>query len=279
MFERFTEQARRVIFFARYEASQYGSSYIETEHLLLGILRERRCTLEKLFPRKSAAESEIRKEIEKRITQGKRTPTSVEMPISLECRKVLMLAQETADSLGHKPIEPEHLLIALLRVETCLAAKVLKERGVTPEPIETELAKRPRQERESSPAPHASIALNAILAGFKSFSAEELMHCFADSAEFIDGLGARWSRAEIEKRFEALFAPYAKKNATYIVEGTLAQTNRLSVYTILWKNALLASEERAWMHRMTIVLKLEDAEWKILFAQVTLVKPFSASAS
>jgi ATP-dependent Clp protease ATP-binding subunit ClpC len=40
MFERYTEKARRVIFFARYEASQYGSPYIETEHLLLGSLRE-----------------------------------------------------------------------------------------------------------------------------------------------------------------------------------------------------------------------------------------------
>jgi len=40
MFERYTEKARRVIFFARYEASEYGSPCIETEHLLLGLLRE-----------------------------------------------------------------------------------------------------------------------------------------------------------------------------------------------------------------------------------------------
>jgi len=40
VFERYTEKARRVIFFARYEASQYGSPYIETEHLLLGLMRE-----------------------------------------------------------------------------------------------------------------------------------------------------------------------------------------------------------------------------------------------
>jgi ATP-dependent Clp protease ATP-binding subunit ClpA len=42
MFDRFTEKARRSIFFARYEASTYGSGYIETEHLLLGLLREDR---------------------------------------------------------------------------------------------------------------------------------------------------------------------------------------------------------------------------------------------
>ncbi len=39
MFERYTETARKVVFAARYEASMFGSQYIETEHLLLGILR------------------------------------------------------------------------------------------------------------------------------------------------------------------------------------------------------------------------------------------------
>jgi ATP-dependent Clp protease ATP-binding subunit ClpC len=42
MFERYTERARRVIFFARYEVSNYGIRHIETEHLLLGLLREDR---------------------------------------------------------------------------------------------------------------------------------------------------------------------------------------------------------------------------------------------
>jgi ATP-dependent Clp protease ATP-binding subunit ClpC len=40
MFERYTEKARRVVFFARYEAGQFGSQAIEPEHILLGLLRE-----------------------------------------------------------------------------------------------------------------------------------------------------------------------------------------------------------------------------------------------
>jgi ATP-dependent Clp protease ATP-binding subunit ClpC len=40
MFERYTENARRTIFFARHEASRFGSFCIESEHLLLGLLRE-----------------------------------------------------------------------------------------------------------------------------------------------------------------------------------------------------------------------------------------------
>src|SRR5881397_1641271 len=77
VFERYTEKARRVIFFARYEASQYGSPYIETEHLLLGIMREDRA-LVKQFLGQSNAESEIRAEIEKHIPPRERISTSVE---------------------------------------------------------------------------------------------------------------------------------------------------------------------------------------------------------
>ena len=67
MFERYTEVARRVIFFARYEASQFGSPYIETEHLLLGLLREDEA-LTFRFLRSHASVETIRKHIEGRIT-------------------------------------------------------------------------------------------------------------------------------------------------------------------------------------------------------------------
>ncbi len=114
MFERYTERARRVIFFARYEASQYGSPYIESEHLLLGLLREDRA-LAKWFPGEKNVDAEIRREIEARITPRERISTSVEVPLTSECKKILDRAGETADRLGHRWVETEHLLIAILR--------------------------------------------------------------------------------------------------------------------------------------------------------------------
>jgi ATP-dependent Clp protease ATP-binding subunit ClpC len=63
MFERYTEKARRVIFFARYEASQFGSPYIETEHLLLGLLRENHVIAAKFLPAESSVEV-IRQKVE-----------------------------------------------------------------------------------------------------------------------------------------------------------------------------------------------------------------------
>jgi ATP-dependent Clp protease ATP-binding subunit ClpA len=81
MFERYTEKAQRVIFFARYEASQFGSPYIETEHLLLGLLREDKA-LTFRFLRSHASVESIRKQIEGHITIREKLSTSVDLPLS-----------------------------------------------------------------------------------------------------------------------------------------------------------------------------------------------------
>src|SRR5438067_11207491 len=78
MFERYTEKARRVIFFARYEASQFGSPYIETEHLLLGLLREDKA-LTNRFLRSHASVESIRKQIEGHTTIREKVSTSVDL--------------------------------------------------------------------------------------------------------------------------------------------------------------------------------------------------------
>jgi len=226
MFERYTEKARRVIFFARYEASQYGSPYIETEHLLLGLLREDRA-LAKWFPGESSLEPGIRTEIEGQITQRERISTAVEVPLTEESRKVLKLAGEEADRLGHRHVGTEHVLVALIRVEGSLAAKLLRKRGLKPEAIREQLAKTPGSvnvRASAEPSRGAIATLDSFLAGLKWLSSEELISFFAKNAEFIDASGKRWNREEIWKGFETLFAPYAKKNATHVVEGTLAET-------------------------------------------------------
>jgi ATP-dependent Clp protease ATP-binding subunit ClpC len=127
MFERYTEKARRVIFFARYEASQFGSPYIETEHLLLGLLREDKALTNK-FLRSHASVESIRKQIEGHTTIREKVSTSVDLPLSNECKRVLAYAAEEAERLSHKHIGTEHLLLGLLREEKCFAAEILHER-------------------------------------------------------------------------------------------------------------------------------------------------------
>ena len=140
MFERYTEKARRVIFFARYEASQFGSPYIETEHLLLGLIREDKA-LANRFLRSHGAVDSIRKQIEAHTTVREKVSTSVDLPLSHECKRVLAYAAEEAERLSHKHIGTEHLLLGLLREEKCFAAEILHERGLRLATIREELAR------------------------------------------------------------------------------------------------------------------------------------------
>src|SRR5258708_20428573 len=84
MFEHYTEQSRRVIFFARYEAACLASATIETEHLLLGLMREARSTIEQVLPVSGSALSAIRKTIKARSPAAKGRPrvsTSIALPL------------------------------------------------------------------------------------------------------------------------------------------------------------------------------------------------------
>ncbi|HUO60024.1 MAG TPA: ATP-dependent Clp protease ATP-binding subunit [Candidatus Acidoferrales bacterium] len=150
MFERYTEKARRVIFFARYEASQFGSPYIETEHLLLGLLREDKA-LTNRFLRQHASVDNIRKQIEGHTTVREKGSTSVDLPLSNECKRVLAYAAEEAERLSHKHIGTEHLLLGLLREEKCFAAEILHERGLRLATIREELARTSQEKVQSQP--------------------------------------------------------------------------------------------------------------------------------
>ena len=158
MFERYTEKARRVIFFARYEASQFGSPYIETEHLLLGLLREDKALTNRFLRSPHASIESIRKQIEGRTTVREKVSTSVDLPLSQECKRVLTSAAEEAERLQHKHIGTEHLLLGLLREEKSFAAEILHERGLRLSTIREELG-RVQSEKMSSSRPKETSLL------------------------------------------------------------------------------------------------------------------------
>ena len=139
MFDRYTEKARRVIFFARYEASQFGSPYIETEHLLLGLLREDRALTKRFLPAACSPEL-IRKKIEAVTSVREKVSTSVDLPLSGECKRVLGYMAEESENLSHKHIGTEHLLLGLLREEGSFAAELLRECGLRLETVRSILA-------------------------------------------------------------------------------------------------------------------------------------------
>jgi ATP-dependent Clp protease ATP-binding subunit ClpC len=154
MFELYNEPARRTLFFARFEASRLGVTSIETEHLLLGLLREPRGAVGTLLL--ALPLREIRKELERNRTDEK-ISTSVEIPFSAETKRVLEHASDEADELEHRHIGPEHLLLGLLREKDCVAATTLARHGV-------QLASARERIRELSAAAAKPVPKSAVQA-------------------------------------------------------------------------------------------------------------------
>ncbi|MDR1726334.1 MAG: ATP-dependent Clp protease ATP-binding subunit [Acidobacteriota bacterium] len=163
MFEKYTEKARRVIFFARYEASQFGSPLIETEHILLGLIREDRNLIALFLPGTSASIQELRKEIEGRTLVRERVSTSVDLPFSEESKRALNCATEEAERMTHKFIGTGHILLGLLREEKSVAAGILREHGIRAALIREDLARNQSGQTEKHGAqPRMKNALNLL---------------------------------------------------------------------------------------------------------------------
>ena len=161
MFERYTESARRALFFARYEASELGDLVINTEHLLLGLVRSG--TAARIFADRGVSVQDIRRDIEKsRAASADKVATSVEIPFDREAKVALQFAAEEADRLAHHHIGTEHLLLGLLRVEESSAAAILMNHGwrlpQLREVVATIAAERP----QASHSTEASALIHAL---------------------------------------------------------------------------------------------------------------------
>ena len=138
----------------RATASQFGSP-IETEHLLLGLVREDKAFIFQ-FLRCHASVESICQRIEGHIPIGENVSALVDLPLSTECKRVLDYAAAQAERLSHKHVGTEHLLLGLLREEKCFAAEILHERGLHLSTVREELAHtsqenaQPQRQRESS---------------------------------------------------------------------------------------------------------------------------------
>lgn len=147
MFERYTEEARRVIFFGRYEASQFGCQFIEADFLLLGLARENPSLTVRWL---GLNYGQLRENIAQLYTRGERIATNVDLPLSNESKRVLAYAAEEAERLGHRHIGTEHLFLGLLR-EGCVASKMLKARHQDLKDVRKAMSKDPdRQEMKSA---------------------------------------------------------------------------------------------------------------------------------
>jgi hypothetical protein len=129
MFENYNGKVRRALFFARHYAYKLENSTIDSEHFLLGILREYEGQIWEIFARLGVKPEDIWHAIVgERIFDG--TSTTVEMPLSEESKRILAYTSREAEIMHHATVGPEHLLLGILREEGCTAMRILGQHGV-----------------------------------------------------------------------------------------------------------------------------------------------------
>ncbi|MDE2127271.1 MAG: ATP-dependent Clp protease ATP-binding subunit [Armatimonadetes bacterium] len=129
MWQRFTERARRVVFFAQEEAGRLGENYVSTEHLLLGLVRENDSVAARILDRMGVSLGRIRSEIERQVTRGEGR-LGQEMQLTPRAKRVIDLAYDEARQLNNNYIGTEHLLLGLIREGDGLAGRVLAKLSV-----------------------------------------------------------------------------------------------------------------------------------------------------
>jgi len=148
MFERYTETARRVVFYARHEAQASGSEYIEAGHFFLGLLREDPA-LARFFPA-GVDPRAVCREVKESIPLREPGP-SVDLPLSHPCKRILAYGAEEGERLNSKVIGPEHLFLGFLR-ERSEVGRLLEKHGVELKTVRQQIRDQSAPTREEPPA-------------------------------------------------------------------------------------------------------------------------------
>ena len=219
MFERYNEKARRTIFFARYQASQFGSPEIESEHFLLGLLRENKGTLSLTLDLKSS-EQKIRSSIEAAVTRRPKTSIIADLPLTDECKRILGYAAGDAFWMDDRYIGPEHLLLGILRESECLAARILTAQGLRLETTRKLISESKAQ--LASPSGVAEFATQALSA----FRGTEVSIV---ESETSDTLLTYRSRSSVPRIGESIFIRNGDASAqTYRIQDVIWEFEKTS---------------------------------------------------
>ena len=114
MWQRFTERARKVVFYAQEEAQKFGEGYVSTEHLLLGLVRESDSVAARVLDKLGVSLNRVRAEVEKQLPRGDARPNQ-DMTLTPRAKRVIDLAYDEARNLNNNYIGTEHLLLGLIR--------------------------------------------------------------------------------------------------------------------------------------------------------------------
>jgi len=171
VFERFSDRARQVVVDAQDEARKLRHNYIGTEHILLGLLRERDGIGARVLDRLGLGLEEVRSEVARFVGQGDEV-TAGQIPFTPRAKKVLELSLREALSLGHNYIGSEHILLGIAREKNGVAARILLDHGADADKLRDEVVREvggiPAQglrhgRRRVVPAPHLLVVTGWLL--------------------------------------------------------------------------------------------------------------------
>jgi ATP-dependent Clp protease ATP-binding subunit ClpA len=241
MWQRFTERARRVVFFAQEEAGRLGENYVSTEHLLLGLVRENDSVAARILDMMGVSLGRIRSEIERQVTRGDGR-LGQDMQLTPRAKRVIDLAYDEARQLSNNYIGTEHLLLGLIREGEGLAGRVLAKLGVELERTREEVRK--LQDNDSGRVVRAAVSLSFIYE-HKLF-AEEFAKLPAEQQAALTGEGLPLNKLPdsmyqiIQKLFEA-----GIRGGTFILDPNapvrvnITQVEGATHYTVTAKASFL----------------------------------------
>jgi ATP-dependent Clp protease ATP-binding subunit ClpC len=211
MFERFTERAREVVVLAQEEARNLRHNYIGTEHMLLGLLREKEGVAARVLESLDVTLDEVRAQVLRVVGAGDQPLVSGQIPFTPRAKKVLELSLREAMALGHRYIGTEHVLLGVVRENEGVAARILLDFGADAETIRNEIIRFP-----SGPGPRQRRSADLVDESEQSRQHAEA-RIFADDPEAAAELRERYRRGIGRRTFG--YAPRPMNTALPLAAG------------------------------------------------------------
>jgi len=300
MWARFSDDARRAIFYAQEEAARLGESFVSTEHLLLALTRDSESAAARVLQQLGVSLSQLRFEVERRVSQG---PGKVwqETQLTPRAKRVIDLAYEEARHFNDDYVGTEHLLLGLIREAEGLAGQILKAKGIDLE--RTRIAVQALRQGEALPSSRVTVSRTDVLRGLQGrdllgindLTSEECIALLQLAAEMkqttrAGGEVVRWKRPHLlamifEKpslrtrfTFEAAMVQLGG-HAIYLSPNEIGLGKRESVADVArnlerWCQVIMA---RVFAHQ-TLVELAENAKIPVINALSDLEHPCQALA-
>jgi ATP-dependent Clp protease ATP-binding subunit ClpA len=203
---RFTERARKVVFYAQEESGRLGENYVSTEHLLLGLVRENDSVAARILDSIGVSLGRIRMEIERQVAHGDGR-LGQDMQLTPRAKRVIDLAYEESRLLNNNYIGTEHLLLGLIREGEGVAGRVLAKLGVDLERTRREVLHLQEGGTErSSDHQRPATALDLRAAKIERNSVQKELNELPNNSSYEKARQLQSRLREIDKRIEALWS-------------------------------------------------------------------------